>query len=110
MVEGADSTAKLDGYWEGSQFAQVCNGFEFEGIGLCDDFEGELLARCCRASCACSSSVAANHRQVAIAHPRLNRDKTHLDDTYNNDNNNNNNNNNNNSAEQPLKQPHFPLF
>ena len=45
MVDGTDLTAELDGYWEGSQFVQVCNDFEFEGIGLCDGFEVDVFDR-----------------------------------------------------------------
>ena len=38
MVDGTDSTAELDGYWEGFQFVQVCEGFADELTG----FEGHL--------------------------------------------------------------------
>ena len=40
-VDGRDSTAEPDGYGEGHQFVQVCGGFDFEGIGFCEDDEGE---------------------------------------------------------------------
>ena len=106
MVEGADSTAKLDGYWEWSQFIQVCGGFDFEGVGLCEYVEGDFSSSLRKSykvgfgGCACcSSSVAAIHRQVAVAHPRL------LDA----DNDDKHKHDNNNSAQQPLKQL-FPVF
>ena len=52
--------------------------------------------------CACgSSSVAANHRQVAVAHPRLvDYNVADNNDTYNDGNDN--------SAQPPLKQLRFP--
>ena len=43
MVDRTDPTAELDGYWKGNQFMQVCGGFNFDGIGLCEDVEGELF-------------------------------------------------------------------
>ena len=107
-VDGRDSTAEPDGYWEGHQFIQVCGGFDFEGIGFCEDDEGEVLTafgKCCMVGfggCACgSSSVAASHRPVAVAHPRLvDYNDADNNDTYNDDNDN--------SAQQPLKQPRVP--
>ena len=107
-VDGTDSTAELDGYWEGHQFIQVRGGFDFEGIGFCEDDEGEVLTafgKSCMAGFggfACgSSSVAASHRQVAVAHPRLvDYNDADSNDTYSDDNDN--------SAQQPLKQIPFP--
>ena len=65
-VDGMDSTAELNGHWEGSQFVQVCEGFDVEFWNVFD--------KGCRVGlggCACDlSSVAATHRQVAVAHPQ----------------------------------------
>ena len=48
-----------------------------------------------------SSSVAANHRQVAIAHPLFDLDNTGVDDKYKHDNNN--------SAHIDPTEPHYAL-
>ena len=106
-VDGTDSTAKPDGYWEGNQFIQVRGDFDFQGIGLCEDDEGEMLiafGKACMAGfggCASDSlSVAASHRQVAVAHPQpVDYNDADNNDKYNDDNNN--------SAQQPCETTPF---
>ena len=72
-------------------------------MGLREDDEGEVLTAFgtgCMVGfggCACgSSSVAASHRLVAVAHPRLfDHNNADNNDTYNDDNDN--------SAQQPFE-------